>query len=54
MPIYEYQCRECGEKFERSEPMAEHGREKPRCPKCGGDKVEPLLAPFFAKTSRKS
>jgi putative FmdB family regulatory protein len=50
MPIYEYQCLECGEKFEKlvrsinSSPGTE-------CPKCGGRKVEKLLSAFGVQTS---
>ena len=42
MPLYEYQCKKCGHRFERiqrfSDPMVK------KCPKCGG-KVEQLLSP---------
>lgn len=41
MPIYEYQCKKCGHKFERiqrfSDPLVK------KCPECGG-KVEQLLS----------
>ncbi len=53
MPTYEYLCKDCGHEFERSEHLKEH--EAPhKCPNCGSEKVEPKLAEFFAKTSRKS
>jgi putative FmdB family regulatory protein len=54
MPTYAYRCEQCGERFERSEHLAEHTAAKPRCPKCGSDKVVSVLASFFAKTSKKS
>ena len=54
MPTYEYRCTKCGEKFERSEHLAEHGQVQPRCPKCGSEEVQPVLGAFFAKTSKKS
>lgn len=54
MPTYEYRCLECNETFARVERMTEHGDEKPVCPKCRSKKVEPLLSPVFAKTSKKS
>jgi len=41
MPLYEYQCKKCGHRFERiqrfSDPMVK------KCPDCGG-KVEQLLS----------
>ena len=50
MPVYEYQCLECGEKFDKlvrsmsSSPEIE-------CPKCGGRKVKKLLSVFGVQTS---
>src|SRR5581483_6779093 len=42
MPLYEYQCKKCGHRFERiqrfSDPLVK------KCPECGG-KVEQLLSP---------
>ena len=39
MPIYEYECQKCGEKFEDYvSPGAEDNIMK--CPKCGGDQVK--------------
>jgi len=41
MPIYEYECKKCGHRFERiqqfSDPLVK------KCPECGG-KVEQLLS----------
>jgi putative FmdB family regulatory protein len=41
MPLYEYQCKKCGHRFERiqrfSDPMVK------KCPECGG-KVEQVLS----------
>lgn len=54
MPTYEYRCTKCGKLFERQEHIAEHERSHPTCPKCQSRNVEPVLADFFAKTSRKS
>lgn len=56
MPIYEYRCTVCGERFSRQEPIKEHGAERPApaCPKCGAQAVEPVFSPFFVKTVRKS
>jgi putative FmdB family regulatory protein len=54
MPTYVYRCDQCQETFERVETMSEHGASKPRCPKCGGDQVVNMPAPFTAKTTKKS
>jgi putative FmdB family regulatory protein len=43
MPLYEYECRQCGERVEiiqrSSDPTYEH------CPKCGGDMKKLASAP---------
>jgi putative FmdB family regulatory protein len=54
MPTYEYRCKQCGKTFERSEHVAEHEKSHPQCPKCHSTQVEPVLADFYAKTSKKS
>ena len=50
MPIYEYQCLECGQKFERLVRFADSSP-KVECPKCGGRKVEKLLSAFGVQSS---
>jgi putative FmdB family regulatory protein len=42
MPIYEYQCKKCGDSFE----FLLRGQETPACPKCGatGEDLEKLLS----------
>lgn len=42
MPLYEYECSRCGERFERIEKFTAPHTQK--CPKCAG-KAERLLAP---------
>ncbi|MGH7531098.1 MAG: FmdB family zinc ribbon protein [Gemmatimonadales bacterium] len=54
MPVYEYRCTACTERFARTESITEHGTRRPACPKCGAGAVEPVVSPFFAKTVRKS
>jgi len=34
MPVYEYECRECGKKFEKIQGIFD--RRRPKCPKCAG------------------
>jgi putative FmdB family regulatory protein len=43
MPVYEYRCAACGERFDRLVPSAE--RAVARCPRCGG-RTERLLSTF--------
>jgi putative FmdB family regulatory protein len=50
MPIYEYHCRECGEKFEKL-VRSMNSPQEIECPKCGGRKVEKLLSAFGLQTS---
>jgi len=54
MPIYEYRCEECGEKFEKlvASFRLAAGAD---CPKCGSTKVKKLLSSFCAcgSTARK-
>jgi putative FmdB family regulatory protein len=54
MPTYAYRCEQCGEAFERSETISEHGSMRPPCPKCGSDKVASVPTPFVAMTTKKS
>ena len=42
MPLFEYECKKCGNKFE----LLIRGSETPRCPACGGEQVEKCLSVF--------
>jgi putative FmdB family regulatory protein len=42
MPIYEYRCQECEERFE--EFLSSSTNPAPPCPKCGSTSVERLLS----------
>jgi putative FmdB family regulatory protein len=54
MPIYAYRCLDCGETFEQVEHMADHDAgAPPQCPRCEGEKVVQVFAPFFPKTTKK-
>ncbi|MEP7286327.1 MAG: FmdB family zinc ribbon protein [Chloroflexota bacterium] len=35
MPVYEYQCKDCGVRFERNQSM--HDAPLTQCPECEGD-----------------
>jgi putative FmdB family regulatory protein len=53
MPIYEYKCRKCGEKFEEYRGVYESDTEV-RCPKCGSQDTERQISSFFGKTDDSS
>ncbi len=42
MPLFEYECKGCGNKFE----LLIRGSEAARCPKCGDEHVEKALSVF--------
>jgi len=54
MPIYEFRCTKCRNRFSHSMSITGHARRVPACPKCGSRAVEPVFSTFFAKTIRKS
>jgi putative FmdB family regulatory protein len=45
MPLYEYRCTRCGEKFERLRRMQDADCDVV-CPRCESEKVERLLSAF--------
>lgn len=53
MPIYEYRCSECGEKFEKLS-LSISSTPKVECPRCGGRKVETLPSLFGTKSQRSA
>ena len=54
MPTYEFLCAKCQKEFSVTMTIRGRGEKKPACPTCGPTDLEPLMAGFFAKTSRKS
>jgi len=50
MPLYEYRCRACGERFEILQRMGD-GAEGLECPRCGARQAEKQLSTFAAATS---
>jgi putative FmdB family regulatory protein len=42
MPLYQYACRQCDERFER----LVIGQARPACPTCGSENLERLLSVF--------
>lgn len=47
MPLYEYQCRACGKRFEMLRRMKDAEREL-ECPSCDSSQVELQLSTFAA------
>ena len=43
MPLYEYKCVKCGNRFEKIESIS--APEKQKCPKCGGRAERQIAAP---------
>ena len=50
MPIYEYQCTQCGERFEVRQSMGEDGS-KLHCPKCTAQNPERVISSFYTPGS---
>jgi len=50
MPIYEYECKSCGEKFELRRGMADTDAEI-RCPKCGAKHPRRVFSAFAKGSS---
>lgn len=45
MPLYEYQCSQCGQRFEVLQQMGQ-GAEGLTCPDCGSERVAKQLSTF--------
>jgi putative FmdB family regulatory protein len=53
MPIYEYQCVHCGQKFEVRQAIGEDGSSL-NCPKCHAGEPKRLLSSFFSRVSSET
>ena len=53
MPIYEYECQKCGEKFEDFVWPGEDEKLL-KCPKCGEEKPKKLISSISKKTGDSS
>ena len=53
MPIYEYECRKCSERFEVLQKASDTS-EGLTCPKCKADKPERVLSAFCSTTAKGS
>ncbi len=54
MPTYSYQCEACKNVFSMQMTIAEHDRERIKCPKCDSKRVQQQFGSFGVKTSKKS
>ncbi|MFQ5520473.1 MAG: FmdB family zinc ribbon protein [Candidatus Methylomirabilia bacterium] len=54
MPVYEFYCSTCDKEVSVTLTVGERERSEYKCPHCGGRNLQPQLATFFSKTSRKS
>lgn len=50
MPVYEYECKSCGEKFEVNRSLNDVA-EKEKCPKCGGSDTRRVYSTFGSCSS---
>lgn len=53
MPLYEYKCKKCGNKFEKLVSMSK-ADDPMECPKCKSDESERLLSTFSASVGSNS
>jgi putative FmdB family regulatory protein len=54
MPVYEYACTTCGERFELVTTFAEHEKlhdQPPPCPHCNGRETHQLISIFHCKVA---
>jgi|YNPNPStandDraft_1061719.scaffolds.fasta_scaffold00650_14 putative FmdB family regulatory protein len=49
MPVYEYECKKCGERFE----LLVFGEKTINCPKCGSEQVLKKFSTFATKGVQK-
>ncbi len=50
MPVYEYECKSCGEKFEQKHGITESDI-KVKCPKCGAKEPRRVFSTFAMGSS---
>ena len=55
MPVYEFQCQDCGKKFEIVATLAEkEAGLDPACPKCGRHRARQVFSRFTLLTGSKT
>ena len=53
MPLFEYECQECGHGFEVLQ-MKKEDEDDMKCPRCGSSNVVKLLSSFSSKSNSGS
>ncbi|MBI3457344.1 MAG: zinc ribbon domain-containing protein [Candidatus Rokubacteria bacterium] len=53
MPVYEFFCARCQKEVSLTLTIKERETGSTKCPACGAG-LEPLMATFYSKTSKKS
>ncbi len=53
MPIYEYECQKCGERFEILQKMNEESSHL-RCPRCQAERPQRVLSLFSSGSAKFS
>lgn len=53
MPLYEYQCQDCGQPFEKMMRFSEMNQ-SPVCPTCGGENTKKQISLFASAGSTSS
>ncbi len=48
MPLYEYACRDCGDRVEILQPLGQ-GPEGLLCPRCGGSRLQKQFSTFATR-----
>jgi len=53
MPIYEYKCQKCGDKFAVKLGIFQN-KKSVKCPKCGGDEPQRVFSTFATNSNDSS
>ena len=53
MPIYEYQCKKCGHRFEEL-VLGSAGEKRVSCPNCAAKRTERLMSAFSTSGTSKN
>ena len=54
MPMYDYNCLDCGKESLVVLTLKQHETNTVICPKCGSSKMQQLYSSFVAHTTKKS
>ena len=54
MPMYDYNCLDCGKESLVVLTLKEHDSKTVTCQKCGGTKMQQLFTSFVVHTTKKS